>query len=181
MKILGTNLSFLLGLPLTSGTNSRSTLQRNSVILSIQGLESRNEPNVKAIVIELKAITKQYPDLVVLSDTELGLSVCFKGSDMEVELMQMTGASGNEYADTLESRFQYITKKVYLDNGERNRISFLLQTAQFKPVPGQHGSFRMAFGETATVKFDKNQLTKLKEAVVEMAKITKAARNRSWK
>jgi hypothetical protein len=149
--------------------------------LSIQGLELRDEPSVKAIVSELKAIVRQYPDLLALADTDSGLSVCFKGSDMEVELMQMTGASGDESTDTLESRFQYITKKVYLDNGERNRISFLLQYARFKPVPGQHGSFRLAFGSTADVKFDKNQLTRLKEAVVEMAKITKAARNRSWK
>jgi hypothetical protein len=149
--------------------------------VSLHELEAREEANVKAIVAELKALVKQHPDLISLSDTESGLSVNFKGSDMEVELMQMSGATGNDLADTLESRLQYITKKVYLDNGERNKISFLLQHAQFKPVPGQHGSFRLAFGASSTVKFDKSQLSRLKDAVVEMAKITKAARNRSWK
>jgi hypothetical protein len=56
-----------------------------------------------------------------------------------------------------------------------------LQIAQFQPVPGQHGTFRLGFGENAPAKFDKAHLTKLREAIVDMAKITKAARNRSWK
>ena len=117
----------------------------------------------------------------MLKGTEQGLSVNFKGSDMEVELMLMWGPSGGENAETVESRLQFITKKIYLDNGERNRITFLLQNAQFQPVPGQHGTFRLAFGENAPAKFDKANLTKLREAVVDMAKIAKAARNRSWK
>ena len=149
--------------------------------MSIQELDSAGGSNGKAIIAELKAIEKQYPDLLVLRDTEQGLSICFKGTDMEVELMQMWGESGNESSDTMESRLQYITKKVFLDNGERNRVSYLLQHAEFKPVSGQHGSFRLAFGDRASTKFDKAQLTKLRETVVEMAKITKAARNRSWK
>ena len=154
---------------------------RMGIRLSLQEMEMRTEPNVKAIITELKAIVKQYPDLVGLSDAESGVCINFRGPDMEVELMHMFGASASELADTLESRIQHITKKVYLDNGERNKISFLLQSAKFKPVPGQHGTFRLTFGADATTKFDKNQLTKLKEAMVEMAKITKAARNRSWK
>ncbi len=149
--------------------------------MSILELESTCGAKCKAIISELKAIQKQNPDLVILKDTEQGLSINFKGPDMEVELMLMWGPSGDENAETLESKLQFITKKVYLDNGERNRVSFLLQSAKFQPVPGQHGIYRLAFGEDAPVKFDKVQLTKLREAVVEMAKITKAARNRSWK
>ena len=149
--------------------------------MSIQELESTCGANGKAIISELKAVQKQNPDLVILKDTEQGLSVNFKGPDIEVELMLMRGAAGDENAETLESKLQFITKKVYLDNGERNRVSFLLRNAQFQPVPGQHGCFRLAFGENAPAKFDKAHLTKLREAVVDMAKITKAARNRSWK
>ena len=149
--------------------------------MSIQELESACGVKCKAIISELKAIQKQNPDLVILKDTEHGLSINFKGPDMEVELMLMWGPSGGENAETVESRLQFITKKIYLDNGERNRITFLLQNAQFQPVPGQHGTFRLAFGENAPAKFDKANLTKLREAVVDMAKIAKAARNRSWK
>lgn len=149
--------------------------------MSIQELELACGVKCKAIISELKAIQKQNPDLVILKDTEHGLSVNFKGPDMEVELMLMWGPSGGENDEVLESRLQFITKKVYLDNGERNRLSFLLQSAQFQPVPGQHGSYRLAFGESAPAKFDKVHLIKLREAIVEMAKITKAARNRSWK
>jgi hypothetical protein len=149
--------------------------------LSIQELESTCGANCHAIISELKAIQKQNPDLVILKDTEHGLSINFKGPDMEVELMLMRGASGGENAEALESKLQFITKKVYLDNGERNRVTYLLQSAQFQPVPGQHGSYRLAFGANAPGKFDKVHLIKLREAVVEMAKITKAARNRSWK
>lgn len=149
--------------------------------MTISELESASGANCKAIVAELRAAQKQNPDLVVLRDTEQGLSVNFKGQDMEVELIRMSGLSGGENAETLEHNIQYITKKVYLDNGERNRVSFLLQHAQFKPVPGQHGTFRLIFNEASPTKFDKAELTRLREAVVEMAKITKAARNRSWK
>ena len=149
--------------------------------MSIEGVETTGGPNAKAIINELKSAVKQFPELLALKDTEQGLSVCFKGTDMEVELIQMWGASSGDYTNTMESKLQYITKKVYLDNGERNRVSFLLQHAQFKPVPGQHGTFRLEFGEGAPIKFDKAMLGKLKESVIEMAKITKAARNRSWK
>lgn len=150
--------------------------------MSIEGVEASVGPNGKAILSELKAVEKQLPDLIRLKDTEQGLHVCFKSQDMDVELMQMWGDAGNESAHSLESRLQYITKKVFLDNGERNRISFLLQHAQFKPVSGQHGNYRMVFAEDkASLKFDRPQLNRLREAVVEMAKITKAARNRSWK
>ncbi len=138
-------------------------------------------PNGKAIVAELRAAVKQNPDILLIKDVERGMSVCYKGTDMEVELMQLWGASGNESANTIESKLHYITKKVYLDNGERNRVSFLLQHAHFQPVAGQHGSFRLDIGEGAPTKFDKVELSRLREAVVEMAKITKAARNRSWK
>lgn len=124
---------------------------------------------------------KQNPETLELKDIENGMCVCFKGTDVEVELMQLWGSAGNENANKIESKLQYITKKVYLDNGERNRISFMLQHAQFKPVPGQHGSFRLDFSENSTTKFDKVELSRLKDAVIELAKITKAARNRSWK
>jgi len=149
--------------------------------VSIEGVETTGGPNAKAIINELRAAVKQFPELLALRDTEQGLSVCFKGTDTEVELMLMWGASSGENANTMESKLQYITKKVYLDNGERNRISFLLQYSLFKPVPGQHGTFRLEFGEGAPTKFDKAMLAKLKESVVEIAKITKAARSRSWK
>jgi hypothetical protein len=150
--------------------------------MGIQEVESSVGPNGKAILNELKAIEKQNPDLIRLKDTENGVQVCFKGQDMEVELVQMWGGAGNDSANTLESRLQFITKKVFLDNGERNRISFLLQQAQFKPMSGHHGNYRLDFSEDrTTIKFEKAQLAKLRDAVVEMAKITKAARNRSWK
>lgn len=150
--------------------------------MSIQDVESTVGTNGKAILSELKAKEKQYPDLIRLKDAEQGLHACFKGPDMDVELMQMRGAAGNESANSLESKLQNITKKVYLDNGERNRITFLLKHAQFKPVSGQHGNFRLEFAEDKTsLRFDKAQLARLGEAVVEMAKITKAARSRSWK
>lgn len=144
-------------------------------------MEAASGPIGKSIVAELRAAVKQNPEILALKDIENGMCVCFKGTDMEVELLQLWGTAGNENAKTIESKLQYITKKVYLDNGERNRISFLLQHAQFKPVPGQHGSFRLDFSENSTTKFDKVELGRLKEAVIEMAKITKAARNRSWK
>jgi hypothetical protein len=150
--------------------------------MSIQGVESTVGPNGKAILEEMRSIERQYPDLIALRDTDLGLHVLFTGSDMEVELVQMWGATGMENAHSLESRVQFITKRIYLDNGERNRISFLLQHARFKPCCGFHGNFRLEFDESkATVRFDKAYLTNLREAVVEMAKIAKAARNRSWK
>jgi len=166
---------------LASDTNSWYTLFETVFRLSVEEVETADGPNGKAIVAELKAAVKQYPDLLELKDTEQGMSVCFKGTDIEVELMRLWGASGTENANSIESKLQYITKKVFLDNGDRNRISFLLQHAQFKPTPGQHGSFRLDYGDKTSTKFDKAELTKLKEAAVEMAKITKAARNRSWK
>lgn len=155
---------------------------RSGECTSIQGVESSVGPNGKAILSELRDIEKQLPDLIALRDMEQGLQVCFKGADMDVELIQMRGVGVGESANSMESRLQYITKKVFLDNGERNRISFLLQHAQFKPVSGQHGNFKLEFDEGKTsLKFDKAQMARLREAVVEMAKITKAARNRSWK
>jgi hypothetical protein len=149
--------------------------------LSIEELEATSGPNGKNIIAELRAAVKQNPETLELKDIENGMCVCFKGTDVEVELMQLWGSAGNENANTIESKLQYITKKVYLDNGERNRISFMLQHAQFKPVPGQHGSFKLDFSENSTTKFDKVELSRLKDAVIELAKITKAARNRSWK
>jgi hypothetical protein len=149
--------------------------------LSIEELEATSGPNGKNIIAELRAAVKQNPETLELKDIENGMCVCFKGTDVEVELMQLWGSAGNENANKIESKLQYITKKVYLDNGERNRISFMLQHAQFKPVPGQHGSFRLDFSENSTTKFDKVELSRLKDAVIELAKITKAARNRSWK
>lgn len=149
--------------------------------MSIEELEATSGPNGKNIIAELRAAVKQNPETLELKDIENGMCVCFKGTDVEVELMQLWGSAGNENANKIESKLQYITKKVYLDNGERNRISFMLQHAQFKPVPGQHGSFRLDFSENSTTKFDKVELSRLKDAVIELAKITKAARNRSWK
>jgi hypothetical protein len=116
------------GRPSASGTNLWSALSGPGVRLSILELESTCGAKCKAIISELKAIQKQNPDLVILKDTEQGLSINFKGPDMEVELMLMWGPSGDENAETLESKLQFITKKVYLDNGERNRVSFLLQS-----------------------------------------------------
>ena len=149
--------------------------------MSAQDFESGLGSIGRSILAELRAAERENPALLRLKEEAAWAVICFKGDDMDVELVQMWGGMG-ESPSRLESRLQFITKKVYLDNGERNRITFLLQQAKFKPVPGQHGSFSLDFGEGPEAPaLDKASLARLRETVVEMAKITKAARQRSWK
>ncbi|MEM0448424.1 MAG: hypothetical protein QW520_01190 [Methanomassiliicoccales archaeon] len=142
-------------------------------ILGQRGLE---------ILKELKNVEQSHPHLIKVVETERGFNVLFKDKDMEVELVQAYESEGGRPSLTLESRLQYITKKIYLDNGERNRVSFLLQQAKFKSISGQHGSFKLEIPEPEKDdKLDRLFLDRLEETVLEMAKIAKAARGRSWK
>jgi len=145
--------------------------------MSVHDLEQSAGPNGHAILNEFKNLEKEFPKMIKLKDTARGLSVCVRAGEMEIELVQMAGATNDETAHTLESRQQWITKCIYLNNGERNRLAFLLQRAKFKPINGGYGNFRLKFEEGKdTVAFDKEELSRLRETVLEMAKLVQLAK-----
>jgi hypothetical protein len=140
--------------------------------MTIEELESTAGSNGRAILIELRGIAKGNPKLVRLKDAPFGLQVCALAQEAEIPIVQMWGASGNDSANSLETRMQWITGKVFLNSTERMKITSLFQRAQFKPMEGSYNNFRLEFDEPRTkVCFDSAELAKLRGAIVETAKL----------
>jgi len=84
----------------------------------------------------------------------------------------MRGTSGNEGASSLEARIQWITGRVFLNNGERMRVAALFTRAGFKPIPGGFGNFRLEFdGPGAGAAFGASEMTMLRGAILDTAKL----------
>lgn len=146
--------------------------------MSVEDVDKTVGPNGKAILNELRIIERNNPQLIKLKDTPMGLQICVIARDVEIQLVQMWGAADNEGAQSLETKMQWITGRVFLNNSERMRIATLLQRAHFKPTTGSYGNFRLGFDEAKTkTAFDATEMAKLRDAIVEMAKLVRSLKN----
>jgi|WetSurMetagenome_2_1015567.scaffolds.fasta_scaffold24643_3 hypothetical protein len=140
--------------------------------MTIEELEMLMGSNGKAILEMLRGIANSNPRLIKLKDMPMGLQVWVIAQDSEIMIVQIWGASGNESANSLETRMQWITGRVFLNNTERLKVTSLFQRAQFKPIEGSYGNFRLEFDEARTkISFDAVEMAKLKGAIIDTAKL----------
>jgi hypothetical protein len=140
--------------------------------MTIEDVAGSVGANGRAILEELRAIANGNPHLIMLRETPVGFQVCVVAQGSTIPLVQMWGASGNESAHSLETRMQWITAGVFLNNSERLKVATLFQRAQFKPTSGSYGNLRLEYDEARTsIAFDLAEMTKLRGAILETAKL----------
>lgn len=146
--------------------------------MTVEEVEGTVGQNGKAILAELRALERGNPQLIKLRDAPAGLQLCAIAKGEDIQLLQMWGATGGESAHGLETRIQWITGRVYLNNTERMKVANLFQRARFRPISGSFGNFRLELDEgKAKAAFGPTELAKLRDAVLETAKLVRALKN----